>query len=142
MGSGINAELSAVGVGIGGAFSVLNNLLVNSHKKKEGKKWKPAVPVPDVKTSALGMGAFLGLSCNARYQLIGGADRWMTDRLTSLGSAITATALIRLTNNQGYSCSACRCTRKGREYEAQLDTRARRRPKSRRGVEKNEKGEA
>merc|ERR1712100_530176 len=100
MGSGINAELSAVGVGIGGAFSGLNNLLVNSHKKKEGKKWKPAVPVPDVKTSALGMGAFLGLSCNARYQLIGGADRWMTDRLTSLGSAITATALIRLTNNQ------------------------------------------
>lgn len=94
------AELSAVGVGIGGAFSGLNNLLVNSHKKKEGKKWKPAVPVPDVKTSALGMGAFLGLSCNARYQLIGGADRWMTDRLTSLGSAITATALIRLTNNQ------------------------------------------
>ena len=32
------AELSAVGVGIGGAFSGLNNLLVNSHKKKEGKK--------------------------------------------------------------------------------------------------------
>ena len=94
------AELSAVGVVIGGAFSGLNNLLVNSHKKKEGKKWKPAVPVPDVKTSALGMGAFLGLSCNARYQLIGGADRWMTDRLTSLGSAITATALMRLTNNQ------------------------------------------
>ncbi|CAL6355055.1 unnamed protein product [Bathycoccus prasinos] len=94
------AELSAVGVVIGGAFSGLNNLLVNSHKKKEGKKWKPAVPVPDVKTSTLGMGAFLGLSCNARYQLIGGADRWMTDRLTSLGSAITATALMRLTNNQ------------------------------------------
>ena len=94
------AELSAVGVVIGGAFSGLNNLLVKSHKKKEGKKWKPAVPVPDVKTSALGMGAFLGLSCNARYQLIGGADRWMTDRLTSLGSAITATALMRLTNNQ------------------------------------------
>ena len=32
------AELSAVGVVIGGAFSGLNNLLVNSHKKKEGKK--------------------------------------------------------------------------------------------------------
>jgi hypothetical protein len=94
------AELSAVGVVIGSAFSGLNNVLVNSHKKKEGNKWKPAVPVPDVKTSALGMGAFLGLSCNARYQLMGGADRWMTDRLTSLGSAITATALMRLSNNQ------------------------------------------
>ena len=94
------AELSAVGVAIGGAFSGLNNILVKSHKNKKGQKWKPSVPVPDTKTSALGMGAFLGLSCNTRYQLIGGADRWMTDRLTSLGSGITATALMRLSNNQ------------------------------------------
>ena len=47
-----------------------------------------------------GMGAYLGLSCNLRYQLIGGADRWMTERLTTLASAITATGLGRLTNSQ------------------------------------------
>jgi hypothetical protein len=45
------------------------------------------------------MGAFMGLSCNLRYQLIGGADRWMTERLTTLMSAITATGLGRLANN-------------------------------------------
>jgi hypothetical protein len=35
-----------------------------------------------------------------RYQLIGGADRWMTERLTTLASAITATGLGRLANSQ------------------------------------------
>ena len=69
------------------------------HKKREGEDFEPAVPVPDLKTSMLGMGAYLGLSCNLRYQLIGGADRWMTERLTTLASAITATGLGRLANN-------------------------------------------
>jgi len=46
----------------------------------------------------LGMGAYLGLSCNLRYQLIGGADRWMTERLTTLASATTASVLGRLAN--------------------------------------------
>ena len=105
---------------------------------------KPAVPVPDVKTSALGMGAFLGLSCNARYQLIGGADRWMTDRLTSAGSAITATALIRLTNNQvgeqtrlfllGLPLHAQRQRVRGTTGYTRVAV-----PKSRRGVRKTKK---
>ena len=56
--------------------------------------------MPDFKTSALGMGAFLGISCNLRYQLLGGADRWMTEHLTSLASSVSATALGRIVNNQ------------------------------------------
>ena len=77
----------------------LNKALVGLHKKREGDDFEPSVPVPDLKTSVLGMGAFMGLSCNLRYQLIGGADRWMTERLTTLMSAITATGLGRLANN-------------------------------------------
>ena len=46
------------------------------------------------------MGAFLGISCNLRYQLLGGADRWMTEHLTSLASSVSATALGRIVNNQ------------------------------------------
>jgi len=92
-------ELSALGALTGGAFHGLNKGLVALHKKREGEDFEPAVPVPDLKTSMLGMGAYLGLSCNLRYQLIGGADRWMTERLTTLASAITATGLGRLANN-------------------------------------------
>ena len=92
-------ELSALGAITGGAFHGLNKALVGLHKKREGDDFEPSVPVPDLKTSVLGMGAFMGLSCNLRYQLIGGADRWMTERLTTLMSAITATGLGRLANN-------------------------------------------
>ena len=68
------------------------------HTKRD-EDFQPSIPVPDLKSSMLGMGAYLGLSCNLRYQLIGGADRWMTERLTTLASAITATGLARLANN-------------------------------------------
>jgi hypothetical protein len=94
------AELSAVGALTGGAFSAINSGLLAMHKKSKGEQWEPALPVPDFKTSALGMGAFLGISCNLRYQLLGGADRWMTEHLTSLASSVSATALGRIVNNQ------------------------------------------
>ena len=88
-------ELSALGAITGGLFHGVNKALVSTR----GEGFEPALPVPDLKTSMLGMGAYLGLSCNLRYQLIGGADRWMTERLTTLASAITATGLGRLANN-------------------------------------------
>jgi len=93
------AELSALGIIVGGVFGSVNQALLKSHQAKD-PEFAPAVPVPDIKTQALGMGAFLGLSCNMRYQLIGGADRWMTERLTSMTSGLTATALARIANNQ------------------------------------------
>lgn len=93
------AELSALGAITGGLFHGVNKGLVALHKRRDGEEFEPSIPVPDLKTSMLGMGAYLGLSCNLRYQLIGGADRWMTERLTTLASAITATGLARLANN-------------------------------------------
>jgi hypothetical protein len=91
------AELSALGAITGGLFHGVNTALVGLHKKSDAE-FEPSIPVPDLKSSVLGMGAYLGLSCNLRYQLIGGADRWMTERLTTLASAITATGLARLAN--------------------------------------------
>jgi len=93
------AELSALGAITGGVFHFATTALVGMHKSRDGEDFEPSIPVPDLKTSMLGMGAYLGLSCNLRYQLIGGADRWMTERLTSLASAITATGIGRLANN-------------------------------------------
>ena len=92
------AELSALGAITGGVFHGVNKALVGMHQAKDAD-FEPSIPVPDLKTSMLGMGAYLGLSCNLRYQLIGGADRWMTERLTTLASAITATGIGRLANN-------------------------------------------
>ena len=92
------AELSALGAITGGLFHGINKGLVALHTKRD-EDFQPSIPVPDLKSSMLGMGAYLGLSCNLRYQLIGGADRWMTERLTTLASAITATGLARLANN-------------------------------------------
>lgn len=92
------AELSALGAITGGLFHGINKGLVALHQKRD-EDFQPSIPVPDLKSSMLGMGAYLGLSCNLRYQLIGGADRWMTERLTTLASAITATGLARLANN-------------------------------------------
>ena len=89
-------ELSALGALTGGALHGLNKGSC-VHKKREGEDFEPAAPVPDLKTSMPGMGP-PGLSCNLRYQL-GGADRWMTERPTTLASAITATGLGRLANN-------------------------------------------
>mmetsp|Transcript_5869 Transcript_5869/g.14910 ORF Transcript_5869/g.14910 Transcript_5869/m.14910 type:complete len:522 (+) Transcript_5869:208-1773(+) len=94
-----SGELAALGAITGGVFHGVNQMLVGLHKHNEGADFVPSVPVPDLKTSMLGMGAYLGLSCNLRYQLIGGADRWMTERLTTLASALTATGLGRLANN-------------------------------------------
>ena len=64
-------ELSALGAITGGLFHGVNKALVSTR----GEGFEPALPVPDLKTSMLGMGAYLGLSCNLRYQLIGGARR-------------------------------------------------------------------
>ena len=50
-------------------------------QEEEGKKWKPAVPVPDVKTSALGMGRSSVCRATPDIGRLAGANRWMTDRL-------------------------------------------------------------
>ena len=66
-------ELSALGAATGGVFHGLTKGLIGLHRRNDAD-FEPSVPVPDLKTSMLGMGAYLGLSCNLRYQLIGGAD--------------------------------------------------------------------
>lgn len=92
------AQLSAVGVGVGALTSVVSNGLVNLRRSKD-PKWQPSVPVPDLKTAALGTGAWLGLAGNFRYQLIGGMDLWMHQRLSSLSTTTVATVFARLGNS-------------------------------------------
>lgn len=92
------AQLSAVGVGVGAATCLVSQALVN-HRRKTDPEFQPAVPVPALTTAALGTGAWLGLTANFRYQLIGGMDLWMRQRLSSLSTAVAGTSFVRLANN-------------------------------------------
>eukprot|EP00850_Spirogloea_muscicola_P003868 SM000016S01856 [mRNA] locus=s16:284352:287208:- [translate_table: standard] len=59
------AELSLVGSAIGAAGGAISNL-VAAIKKKRNPKFQPSMAVPSIGTSAMGYGAYLGLSGNIR----------------------------------------------------------------------------
>jgi hypothetical protein len=92
------AQLSGVGVAIGAAGGAASHLLL-ARRKRADPSFTPSVPIPSVGASALGYGAWLGLSGNIRYNLLGGADRWARERLSSLSTTWVTTCFARLGNN-------------------------------------------
>jgi hypothetical protein len=92
------AQLSGVGVAIGAAGGAASHLLL-ARRKRSDPSFTPSVPIPSIGASALGYGAWLGLSGNVRYNLLGGADRWARERLSSLSTTWVTTCFARLGNN-------------------------------------------
>ena len=92
------AQLSGVGAAIGVASWGLNRAALARHRATD-PAFSPSVPLPSLQTTVGGYAAWLGLSGNVRYQLLGGADRWMRERLSSLGTCWAATTGARLANN-------------------------------------------
>mmetsp|Transcript_32029 Transcript_32029/g.57353 ORF Transcript_32029/g.57353 Transcript_32029/m.57353 type:complete len:519 (-) Transcript_32029:153-1709(-) len=88
------AELSAIGVLAGAAQSGLGHGLT-ALRQTQDKTFKPTVPVPDVARSAAGLGAFMGISSNVRYQLLGGVDRYLFDHSTMLWSYLAVSSALR-----------------------------------------------
>uniref|UniRef100_A0A061S5Y9 Uncharacterized protein n=1 Tax=Tetraselmis sp. GSL018 TaxID=582737 RepID=A0A061S5Y9_9CHLO len=88
------AELSAIGVVAGAAQAGLAKLLV-AIRQTQDKRFEPSVPIPSVSRSALGLGAFMGLSSNFRYQLVGGVDRYLFDHSAFLWSYLCVSAAVR-----------------------------------------------
>ncbi|GHP04085.1 hypothetical protein PPROV_000283900 [Pycnococcus provasolii] len=98
MGCGVKAaQLSAVGLAIGGGMSLATGALISARKSKD-PSWEPSYQQPPLEAMALGMGAHLGLSANFRYQLIAGLDRYMAASLTGLTNAAIGTAVARSLN--------------------------------------------
>lgn len=93
------AQLSLVGVGVGAAAGAASAGLVRLKKQRDPRS-QPSVSVPSVATSALGYGAFLGLSGNLRYQLLSGADRWMASHMNYTSLVIFGTTILRAVNNR------------------------------------------
>ncbi len=92
------AQLSGAGFALGAASSAVQSALLARHRAAD-PAFRPSVPVPTLATSAAGYAAWMGLSGNVRYQLLGGADRWMRERLSSLSTTWVTTAFARLANN-------------------------------------------
>jgi hypothetical protein len=92
-----SAELCAAGSVLGSVGGLAQNALLTVRRKID-PKFRPSVTVPSVGVSSLGYGAFMGLSGNLRYQLIGGLERFMTAKYANLGFVTFATTLARFGN--------------------------------------------
>jgi hypothetical protein len=88
------AQLGGVGAVAGGVQSALSNAVVELRKKAD-PSFKPAIKVPSVQQSALGMAATCGVFANARYQIISGFDRYLFENANYLWSYLTLSGLLR-----------------------------------------------
>jgi len=87
-------QLSAVGAAAGAAMSLGGSAVV-SMRQRADPRFEPSVPVPELSRSVAGMGAFMGLSANLRYNLLAGLDRYMFERANVLGYYVLSTAAAR-----------------------------------------------
>jgi len=88
------AQLSAIGVAVGGVSGGVSHLLVNM-RKKANPYFRPALATPDASHQAAGYGAYCGITGNLRYQLMNGLDRYMLNTFSSLPLTLGVTALAR-----------------------------------------------
>jgi hypothetical protein len=89
-----SAELCGVGMLAGAAQSVLSQAVV-AVRRRSDPSFQPAMPVPSVKQSALGMAAAWGMFGNARYQMVAGVDRYLFDHANYLWSYLIASGTFR-----------------------------------------------
>lgn len=70
-------------------------LHVQVRRKLGDPNFTPSMPIPDMRASAGGMAVALGLFSNARYQIIGGMDRYLFERSNYLWSYLSFSTLFR-----------------------------------------------
>lgn len=92
------AELCAVGSIAGAAMSGLSQLAVGLRQRQD-PSFTPSVPIPEIGKSSAGMGAYMALSANLRYQAVSGIDRGMFDHCNVLWMYLGASSTVRLCNN-------------------------------------------
>ena len=93
-----SAELCAVGSIAGAAMSGLSQLAVNLRQQRD-PSFTPSVPIPDLAKSTAGMGMYMALSANLRYQAVSGIDRGMFDHCNVLWMYLGCSSAVRLCNN-------------------------------------------
>lgn len=93
------AELSAVGVISGGLMSIGQSAAA-ALRRRSDPDWQPAVRTPELRASALGLAASMGIFANARYQIISGVDRYLFDHSAYLMSYLVASGIVRVASNR------------------------------------------
>jgi hypothetical protein len=88
------AQLSAVGAAAGAATAAASSLAASARRGRD-PEWQPSVPAPDLARSSAGLGAFFALNANARYQLLGGMDRYLFGHAAALWSYVALSAAAR-----------------------------------------------
>jgi hypothetical protein len=88
------AELCGVGMLAGAAQSAAAAAAV-ALRRRADPGFHPALPVPSVRQSALGMAAAYGLFGNVRYQMIAGTDQYLFTHANFLWSYLTLSGLLR-----------------------------------------------
>ncbi|KAI8470469.1 MAG: hypothetical protein J3K34DRAFT_368498 [Monoraphidium minutum] len=88
------AQLSAVGAAAGAATAGLSSLALAARRRGD-PGFVPSVPVPEAGRSSGGLGAFFAVNANARYQLLGGLDRYLFGHASALWSYVALTAAAR-----------------------------------------------
>lgn len=88
------AELCGVGMLAGAAQSALAQGVV-ALRRRADPGFTPALRVPSLRQSALGMAAAYGIFGNVRYQIIAGTDQYLFQHANYLWSYLTLSGLLR-----------------------------------------------
>jgi hypothetical protein len=88
------AELCGVGMAAGAAQAAAGRALL-ALRRRADPAFEPAVPVPTVRRSALGLAATLGVFANARYQVIAGFDRYLFEHAAQIWSYLALSGALR-----------------------------------------------
>lgn len=88
-----------VGVIAGGLMSVGQSAAI-AVRRHSAPDWQPAVRAPELRSSALGLAASVGVFANMRYQIISGVDRYLFDHSAYLMSYIIASGIVRVASNR------------------------------------------
>ncbi|MEW5298394.1 MAG: hypothetical protein WDW38_000873 [Sanguina aurantia] len=89
------AELSAIGWFAGAATSLMTSAAVSLHQRSN-PSYQPSVEAPGLGSSAAGLAGFFALNANARYQLIGGMDRYLFSHSNYLWTYVGVSGVARI----------------------------------------------
>ncbi len=91
-------ELAAVGAVAGASMSLLGGAST-ALRQRADPSYQPSVPPPRLAAAAGGLGAFMGISSNVRYQLVAGMDTYLFCHSNFLWSYLALSGVMRVVSN-------------------------------------------
>lgn len=89
-----STQMAVVGGVIGGTMSLLGRGSTALRQKMD-PSYRPSLQPPRASTAAAGLGGFMAISSNFRYQMVAGMDRYLFGHSNFLWSYLVATSVVR-----------------------------------------------